>query len=82
MQEQEPLAVSIEDAVRASGLCRTKVYEDINAGRLRARKAGRRTLILVADLNTWLKNLPTIQPKGSSAGIRGRPLAKPSTANK
>ena len=60
MQEQQPLAVSIEDAAKASGLCRTKIYDDINSGRLRARKAGRRTVILVADLKAWLENMPTI----------------------
>jgi excisionase family DNA binding protein len=63
MQDQEPLAVSIEDVVRTSGLCRTTVYQAIGAGQLRARKVGRRTLILRADLTSWLQSLPAIEPK-------------------
>ncbi|THD63774.1 MAG: DNA-binding protein [Bradyrhizobium sp.] len=50
------LAFSIEEAVAASGVGRT--FEEIKAGRLVARKCGRRTLILKHDLALWLDALP------------------------
>jgi hypothetical protein len=37
---------------------RTKAYEEINAGRLKARKAGRRTIIGEDDAEEWLSLLP------------------------
>jgi excisionase family DNA binding protein len=59
---QEPLAISIEDVTKASGLGRSKVYEEIRDGRLLARKVGKRTLILMADLKAWLEAFPPITP--------------------
>jgi hypothetical protein len=38
----------------------TKIYEEINAGRLRAVKCGSRTLILVRDAGVWERSLPTL----------------------
>jgi excisionase family DNA binding protein len=37
---------------------KTKAYEEIRAGRLRAVKCGKLTLILPEDFNRWLKSLP------------------------
>jgi excisionase family DNA binding protein len=53
------LAVSIAEAARRSGLGRSTVYEAIARGELKVRKAGRRSLILTADLQQWLSELPT-----------------------
>ena len=52
------LAYGIEEAAKVSGVGRSKVYEEIGAGRLIARKVGKRTIILAGDLNAWLKALP------------------------
>lgn len=52
------LAFGIVEAAQAAGIGRSTVFEEINAGRLKARKAGRRTLILRDDLAAWLANLP------------------------
>lgn len=54
-----PLAVTISEAAKASGLSRTALYEALNRGALVARKSGRRTLISYADLQTYLASLPT-----------------------
>ena len=54
----EKLAFSIPDVVHSSGLCRTLIYAEIRAGRLRARKCGRRTIILRHDLEAFLQGLP------------------------
>jgi excisionase family DNA binding protein len=57
----QPIAVTIPDAVRLSGCSRSALYEALKRGDLVARKAGRRTLIAFADLETYLANLPTYQ---------------------
>jgi len=51
-------ALSIAEASNVSGLGRTKIYEAIGAGSLKARKCGKRTLILPDDLREFLTNLP------------------------
>ena len=63
------LAFTIPDAVQASGLPRTTIYELIGKGALEARKAGRRTLIPADSLRRYLDGLP-------AAAIRTRPNLK------
>lgn len=57
---ETPIAVTIPEAVRLSGCSRSALYEAMKRG-LPARKAGRRTLIMVADLEAYLAGLPTYQ---------------------
>jgi excisionase family DNA binding protein len=57
----ERLALSILDAARAAGVGRSTIYENINSGQLKARKAGRRTLILREDLQAWLASFPPVK---------------------
>jgi excisionase family DNA binding protein len=52
------LAYTVEQAAGALGIGRTKLFAEIAAGRLRARKAGKRTLIAVEDARAFLANLP------------------------
>jgi excisionase family DNA binding protein len=52
------LAYGIAEAMQAASVGRTLLYEAIAAKRLRARKAGNRTLILKTDLQAWLESLP------------------------
>lgn len=59
---EQPLAVSIPKAAALSGVGRTKIYEAVRDGELPVRKAGRRSLILVADIEKWLKGLPVSAP--------------------
>lgn len=40
------------------GIGRSKVYDEISSGRLRALKIGRRTVILETDAQSWLASLP------------------------
>lgn len=48
-------------ALREAGIMgATKAYEEIKAGRLVARKIGRRTIILDEDLKAWLDVLPRV----------------------
>jgi excisionase family DNA binding protein len=59
----QKMAFSVEEAARCADSCRDKIYNAINAGKLRARKDGRRTVILSADLEAYLNNLPVLEPK-------------------
>ena len=52
----EPLAYTIKDACRVSGLGRTLIYEAIGAGKLAKTKIGTRTLIMRADLLKFLES--------------------------
>jgi excisionase family DNA binding protein len=57
-----PIALTVSEACSASRSGRTTLYEAIKRGELRARKRGRSTVILVADLRAWLESLPTRNP--------------------
>ena len=55
---QAPIALTILDAVKASGMSRSSIYEALKRGDLSARKAGRRTLISFSNLQAYLASLP------------------------
>jgi excisionase family DNA binding protein len=59
----EPYAISISEAVRLSGIGRSSIYQAIGRGELPIRKSGRRSLILTADLQRWLSELPTSEAR-------------------
>lgn len=61
---ETPIAVTVANAVRASGLSRTTIYEALRRGELTAMKAGRRTLIRYADLQAFMERLPTYEAGG------------------
>ena len=54
----EKHGLTIHEACTFSGIGKTKLYEAINSGKLKARKAGKRTLILSDDLRDYLSSLP------------------------
>lgn len=56
--KSDPIAYTIPEAVQASGIGRSTLYEKIADGSLPARKLGRRTLILRADLEAMISSLP------------------------
>ena len=58
MQIDDKLAFSPNSAAEAIGSGRTKIFEEIKLGRLKARKFGSRTIILRDDLLAWLLALP------------------------
>lgn len=51
------LSLSIEETITATGIGRTKLYQLIGSGALKAKKIGARTIILKSDLEEFLKNL-------------------------
>ncbi len=58
----EALAYSVGDAAEVAGVGRSFFYNEIRAGRLIARKAKGRTLILHPDLVDYLSRLPRLAP--------------------
>jgi excisionase family DNA binding protein len=58
----EQMAYSPLEAARATGQSRGKIFKDIREGKLRAVKSGSRTLILRADLEAYLRDLPAREP--------------------
>jgi excisionase family DNA binding protein len=53
--------LSILDACRIAGIGRTKIYEAIAARHLKARKLGKRTIVLRSDLQDFLASLPVLE---------------------
>jgi excisionase family DNA binding protein len=51
-------ALSISEVCAVVGVGRTKIYEAIANGGLKARKVGNRTLVLKDDLRQFLESLP------------------------
>jgi excisionase family DNA binding protein len=51
----EPIAVSPADAARLASVGRTTIYEAIGTGELSSLKVGKRRLITVEALRSWLR---------------------------
>lgn len=54
-------ALDIPEVMERAKVRRSFVFQEIREGRLRARKAGRRTIVLASDFRAWLNALPTSQ---------------------
>jgi hypothetical protein len=59
-------AFSIRQFSEMYNIGRTKIYEELKFGRLRARKIGKHTIILEDDAEDWLRRLPVIEPGAAS----------------
>lgn len=57
------ISLTIEEACTAIGIGRTKLYQAINSGQLKAKKYGKRTIILKSDLEVFLETLTPYQAK-------------------
>jgi hypothetical protein len=54
-------AMSLAEFSEGYNVGRTTAYQEINAGRLRVRKCGKRTIITEDDAENWLNHLPAIE---------------------
>jgi excisionase family DNA binding protein len=52
--------LSISEASAFAGIGKTKIYQAITDGHLKARKCGKRTLILRDELRHFLASLPSV----------------------
>jgi len=62
--KMNPPALTLRDFCDAYRVCRETAYQQIRAGRLRAVKLGRKTLILRADADAWAASLPELRTVG------------------
>jgi hypothetical protein len=69
---RERLSCTIPEACAATGLGRTKLYEEIGAGRVRTRKFGTRTLIVVESLVALIDPGSSNSAKPTPAGSDSR----------
>jgi hypothetical protein len=58
---ERPDAYSLVSFASRHCISRSKVYGEIRAGRLIARKIGDRTIILAEDGRAWRENLPKVR---------------------
>ena len=72
-----PLMLSIRNAVIASGIRRTKLYELIGRGLIRAVKADGKTLIEVQSVRDYLDRLPTVPIKPTPLKRNKRKISDP-----
>jgi hypothetical protein len=64
------LALSIEQAADIADLGRSSIYVAIATGNLKAKKSGKRTIILRSDLNDFLAGLPAATFNSTSKLIK------------
>jgi hypothetical protein len=64
---RERISCTIPEACAATGLGRTKMYEEIGAGRVHIRKFGTRTLIVVASLVALIDPSPNAAAPASAS---------------
>lgn len=55
----EPISVKIVEAVRLSGLSRSRIYELMKSGDIEFAKVGSSTLILVESLRSFIQSRTT-----------------------
>ncbi len=58
MQSDGKLAFNIREVVQVTGIGRSTLFKHLKDGRLKARRANGRLLVLRADLERFLANLP------------------------
>lgn len=67
-----PRALSIEAAARYAGVIPWTIQEAIWTGKLTARRCGRFVVILIEDLDRYLKSLPIIGPSLAPSMVKRR----------
>jgi excisionase family DNA binding protein len=61
LQSLPRLAYSVNDTCKTLSIGKTKLYEEIAAGRIKPLKSGKRTLIPADQIAGWLSSLPHLQ---------------------
>ena len=59
-KEKPKVAYQIDEFCDAFGIGRTKFYLELKAGRLKARRVGKRIIVTAADAAAWLAALPAV----------------------
>jgi excisionase family DNA binding protein len=62
----EKLAYTVNELLELIGISRSTLYNEIGAGRLKARKLNNRTIFLAEEVHRYLQSLPHLAGKGGS----------------
>ena len=54
----DKIALTVAEAAAVASMGITKFYEEMNAGRITARKNGRRTVVMRSEIERYLHDLP------------------------
>jgi excisionase family DNA binding protein len=65
--EMEKIAYKIPEAVQVAPVGKTRIYEALNSGALKAHKQGSHTIIMRSDLESWLRAMPKYEPSPKAA---------------
>jgi excisionase family DNA binding protein len=57
-------AFAVREFCARYGICRQTFYDEIKRGRIKARKLGKKTLVLKSDAESWAKSLPELATVG------------------
>jgi hypothetical protein len=60
-------ALSVDEFCAWASIGRSKFYGEVNEGRIRLRKIGRKSVVLLIGAQTWLDSLPVLSPDKSQA---------------
>lgn len=58
VQPENRGALTVDEFCGWASIGRSKFYQEVNEGRIRLRKIGRKSVVLMTDANAWLANLP------------------------
>jgi hypothetical protein len=64
--ESTKLGYSVPALAEAADVSRSKLYEEMAAGRLKAKKFGARTIITAEEAKRWLDSLPDLQASATA----------------
>ena len=67
MEDNHDGAFTVDGFCRKYGIGRTAFYEEVTAGRLKAKKRGTRTMIERAEARRWFANLPPLKSRAAEA---------------
>ena len=68
--------LSPTEAAKYLGIGKTKLYAEINSGRLKAKRHGGQTLITKAALDEWIANLPEHKPADTKRSEKMREMQR------
>jgi hypothetical protein len=57
--------LSVKEFLGEYGIGLTHFYKEVNEGRLRVRKVGRRTIVVRDDAESWLQSLPALSTRAA-----------------
>ncbi len=66
MNERRP-SYTLQQLIELTGFSRQHFYNECNRGKLRLSKAGGRTVVMAADLDSWMAAFREVRAQSSAA---------------